>query len=104
MLKMHPGEERSYYEMAPRSIVLRLTRSLVCGFDTYGFDEGGSFKELKRIHKDDLPGKEFWLGGDLVRNLAEAERARLKEEGVHLFDNPQKLLAAVADVAELGKA
>jgi CRISPR-associated protein Cst2 len=109
------GHARSYYEMAPKSIVLRLTRGLVGGYDTYGFDESGGFPELKRINKDDLPGKEFWLGGELVRNLppertAEArgkepenERERLKREGVHLFDSPQTLLAAVADRAELGK-
>jgi CRISPR-associated protein Cst2 len=97
------GHARSYYEMAPKSIVLRLTRSLVGGFDTYGFDENGGFKDLKRIHKDDLPGREFWVGGDIVRSLPKDERERLEKEGVRLFDNPQKLLNAAADAAELGK-
>ena len=34
---------RSYYEMAPASIVVRLTKQLVAGYDTYGFriKEGG---------------------------------------------------------------
>lgn len=32
------GHARSYYEMAPASIVARLTPSLVAGYDTYGFD------------------------------------------------------------------
>ena len=98
------GHARSYYEMAPRSLVLRLTRSLVCGFDTYGFNEEGGFAELSRINDGDLPGKEMWLGGELVRNLSEAERKRLKEAGAHLYENPQQLLVKVADVAELGKA
>jgi CRISPR-associated protein Cst2 len=98
------GHARSYYEMAPKSIVLRLTMSLVGGFDTYGFDEIGGFDDLKRIRRDDLPGREFWLGGEIVRKLPEKERERLEKEEVHLFENPQKLLSAVADAAELGKA
>lgn len=98
------GHARSYYEMAPKSIVLRLTRSLVGGFDTYGFSEDGGFKDLERIQEDDLPGKEFWVGGEIIRTLAEQQKDRLQTEDVHLFDNPQKLLAAVADEAGLGKA
>lgn len=90
------GHARSYYEMSPRSIVLRLTSSLVAGFNTYGFEADGSFPELDRIHADDLPGKEFWLGGELVRTLNDETRTRLKAEGVHLFDNPQKLLCEVS--------
>ena len=89
------GHARSYYEMAPASLVVRLTPSLVAGFNTYGFDENGRFPELARIHDDDLPGAEFWLGGGLVRDLATAERARLVAAGVKLFDNPQRLLAEV---------
>jgi len=90
------GHARSYYEMAPKSIIARLTPNLVAGYDTYGFDEKGEFFELKRIHKDDLPGNEFWLGGDIVRNLSSTEKARLKDENVKLYDNPQKLLDEIA--------
>jgi CRISPR-associated protein Cst2 len=37
------GHARSYFEMAPRSVVARLPPQLVAGFDTYGFnDRGGS--------------------------------------------------------------
>ncbi len=91
------GHARSYYEMAPASIVARLTSSLVAGYGTYGFDEKGDFVDLKRINKDDLPGSEFWLGGEIVRKLAADESARLEGEGVKLYDNPQKLLADLAD-------
>lgn len=98
------GHARSLYEMAPKSIVLRLTPSLVAGYDSYGFDEQGVFTELARINAGDLPGKDFWLGGELVRSMSEAERIRLSALGVHLFENPQRLLAAVADEAKLGKA
>ncbi len=91
------GHARSYYEMAPASIVARLTPSLVAGYDTYGFNEAGAFDELKRINKDDLPGNEFWIGGEIVRKAAAEERARLEAEGVKLYDNPQKLLTDLAE-------
>ncbi len=83
---------RSYFEMAPRSLVARLTTSLVGGFDTYGFGADDSFQDLARINKDDLPGKEFVVAGALARELDKAERARLESEGVRFFDNPQKAL------------
>lgn len=93
------GHARAYFEMAPRSIVVRLTPSLVGGYDSYGFDEAGGFPELQRISKDDLPGKEFWVGGSIVREMADVERKRLEGQGVHLYDNPQRLLGALSDVA-----
>lgn len=95
------GHARNYYEMAPKSIVIRLTPSLVAGYDTYGFHEDGSLEVLKRI-KDkegniDLPGEEFYLGGDIVRNLPKEKYAELETFGVKLFDNPQKLLKKVSN-------
>ncbi len=93
------GHARSYYEMAPRSLVARLTPSLVAGFDTYGFDEHGHFPELARIKAGDLPGADFWIGGDLARKLDPAERDRLTKEGVHIHDNPQALLSQLAEAA-----
>jgi CRISPR-associated protein Cst2 len=91
------GHARSYYEMAPRSIVLRLTPSLVAGLNTYGFDDAGRFPELARLHKEDLPGSEFWIGGAIVRDMGPDERERLKREGAHLYENPQRLLADVGE-------
>jgi CRISPR-associated protein Cst2 len=96
------GHARSYYEMAPRSLVARLTPSLVAGVDTYGFDEGGGFAELARVKKGDLPGNEFWVGGELARKLSEQERTRLVAEGVHFHENPQALLREVAAAALAG--
>jgi CRISPR-associated protein Cst2 len=43
------GHARSYYEMAPKSVVARLTSNLVAGYDTYGFDDKGEFSELSRV-------------------------------------------------------
>lgn len=89
------GHARSYFEMAPASIVVRLTSALVAGYDTYGFGEDGSFKELGRINSNDLPADEFWLGGELVRKMSVEERNKYK--GAHLYENPQKLLSDLAD-------
>ena len=89
------GHARSYYEMAPASIVVRLTSALVAGFDTYGFDADGNFAELGRINENDLPASEFWLGGEIVRKMSEEQKAKLG--GAHLYDNPQKLIAELAD-------
>jgi CRISPR-associated protein Cst2 len=87
---------RSYFEMAPRSLIARLTPSLVCGFDTYGFNVDGSFPELARIRKDDLPGNEFVVGGALSREMKKEERVQLESEGVRFFDNPQAALKQLA--------
>jgi CRISPR-associated protein Cst2 len=91
------GHARSYYEMAPKSVVARLAPSLIAGYDTYGFNEKGEFPELGRIKASDLPGDEFWVGGEIVRTLQPAQREYLENEGVHLYENPQKLLADLAD-------
>lgn len=91
------GHARSYYEMAPKSIVARLTPNLVAGYSTYGFDDNGNFPELKRIHAEDLPGDEFWIGGELAREMNLSQKQSLIDVGVHFYDNPQKLLAALAD-------
>jgi CRISPR-associated protein Cst2 len=91
------GHARSYYEMAPKSIVARLTPNLVAGYDTYGFDEKGEFPELKRIKASDLPGDEFWIGGEIVRSLSPETLEYLENQGVRLYENPQKLLADLAD-------
>jgi CRISPR-associated protein Cst2 len=92
------GQARSYFEMSPASIVVRLTPNLVAGYNTYGFDEHGHFSELCRINQNDLPGHEFWIGGEMARNMPADERRRLEAAGVTFYDNPQKLLSDFADV------
>jgi CRISPR-associated protein Cst2 len=91
------GHARSYYEMAPKSIVARLTPSLVAGYNTYGFDEQGSFTDLKRINAHDLPADEFWIGGELARNMDDAKKKEFADAGVTFYDNPQTLLADLAE-------
>lgn len=82
--------------MSPKSIVARLTPQLVAGYDTYGFNEQGQFPELTRINKDDLPGTEFWIGGEIVRSMSADDKERYKDEGVYLYANPQRLIVDLA--------
>ena len=93
---------RSYFEMAPASLVLRLTSRLVAGYDTYGFsvnEEGKhDFMEvIEGIVQGDYPGEEFWLGGKLVKDMDEPLVKELGNKGVHLQRNAQNLLAAVGN-------
>jgi CRISPR-associated protein Cst2 len=90
------GHARSYFEMAPRSLVARLTPSLVCGFDTYGFDMEGGFADLARIRDGDLPGKEFVVAGALAREMKTENKKRLEAQGVRFFDSPQGALKQLA--------
>lgn len=95
---------RSYYEMAPASIIVRLTNQLVAGYDTYGFRNGEGDQHLlpeiiNGIVNGDYPGNEFFLGGKIVKDMDETGAAALTSRGVTLNRNPQRLLSAVADVA-----
>ncbi len=89
---------RSYFEMAPASIVTRLSESLVAGYGTYGFDREGSFPELvEGILKDDYPGGEFHIGGVVVRDVLPKEtREALEAKGVHLYRMANRALDAIA--------
>jgi CRISPR-associated protein Cst2 len=91
------GHARSYYEMAPKSIVARLTPGLVAGYNTYGFDEQGQFIDLARINPNDLPPNEFWIGGELARNMEATQKKQLADAGVMFYDNPQAMLADLAE-------
>ncbi len=92
---------RSYYEMAPASLVLRLTPQLVAGYDTYGFEITEGVHRLPELVDGLLAGdysaEEFFLGGKLVKDMTEATRTRLEGMGVNLERNPQRLLATVAE-------
>lgn len=100
---------RSYFEMAPASIIVRLTESLVAGYNTYGFHISGqapndihTFPELIDgiLHDPpDYPGDEFYLGGKIVKEMDEEKSGMLKERDVTLERDPRKLLATVADEA-----
>ena len=98
---------RSYFEMAPASIVVRLTESLVAGYETYGFKkpkdrEAYSFPEvIDGILHDppDYVGSEFYLGGRLVKEMDAATLDKLKARGVTLDHDPRRLLETVSKTA-----
>ena len=87
---------RSYYEMAPASIIIRLSESLVAGYNTYGFTKDGDFPEvIEGILKEDYPGNEFYIGGKIVKDMADDKRNVLQENRVTLDRNAQRLIATV---------
>jgi CRISPR-associated protein Cst2 len=75
---------RSYFEMAPASIVVRITNSLVAGHDLYAFRPDGSLPEsVDGILNGDYPGDEFLLGGRIVRDVLPADTLQaLRDHGV----------------------
>jgi len=98
---------RSLFQMAPASIVIRLTERLVPGYDSYGFkvDDKGNVtlpEIVDGITNGDYPGEEFYLGGIFVKQLGNDDKKGLEEKGVHLFRMADKALAAVSrEVTEI---
>ncbi|MFH1421573.1 MAG: type I-B CRISPR-associated protein Cas7/Cst2/DevR [Planctomycetota bacterium] len=95
---------RSYFEFAPASIVVRLTKQLVAGYDTYGFKISKNKQHelpeiVKGILENDYSGSEFYIGGKLVKDMTENEYNALKNKGVKLFRSPQVLLKQVGNDA-----
>jgi CRISPR-associated protein Cst2 len=100
---------RSYFEMAPASIVVRLTKQLVAGYQTYGFravpsPTGEQFHLFPEVvdgllHEPtpDYVGSEFYLGGKIVKDMSEDQAKKLAAKGVTLDRDPRRLLATVAE-------
>lgn len=98
---------RSYYEMAPASIVVRLTEQLVAGYGTYGFridDKTGQhqFPEVidGLLHDPpDYPAAEFYFGGQIVKDMPEETISQLRQAGATLERDPRKLIQIATDKA-----
>ena len=93
---------RSYFEMAPASIVLRLTEQLVAGYDTYGFNSLGDFPEVVdgiRGDNNDYPASEFFLGGNIVREMSDDQINELRAKGATLDRDPRKVLTLAGERA-----
>lgn len=101
---------RSYFEMAPASIVIRLTNQLVAGYETYGFKQVSEtadgvrygFPEVVNgiLHDPpDYDGTEFYIGGRIVKEMEEATIAPLTERGVTLDRDPRRLINTVSEKA-----
>ena len=96
---------RSYYEMAPASIVVRLTDSLVAGYGTYGFKPDGSFPEVIDgiLHEPpDYVGSEFYIGGRIIKEMPQEKVDKLVSRGVTVDRDPRRLLDCVATKALRG--
>jgi CRISPR-associated protein Cst2 len=91
---------RSYFEMAPASIVIRRSESLVAGYDTYGFSPSGDFPEVTEgVLKGDYPAPEFFIGGKIVKEMAPERSKALADKGVTLDRDPRRVLALVGEKA-----
>lgn len=93
---------RSYFDMSPASMVVRLTPRLAAGYDTYGFrvdeqDQHRFPEVMEGIIHGDLPGDEFYLGGRLIKGLDEATIGELEKRGANLYRDCQKLLDELSD-------
>lgn len=95
------GHARAYYELAARSVIVRVTQRRAGGYDMYGFERDGSFPEITRLlaESNDLPGGEFLIGGDLARRLPSELREKLISSGVVLTNNPEHALKLAAQRA-----
>ena len=64
-----------------------------------GFLSPFNFIKLRShpLNDGDLPGSEFWVGGEIVREMDAAERKRLTDKKVKLYENPQKMFADISD-------
>ena len=80
--------------MAPASIIVRLTESLVAGFNTYCFKADGKTPDvIEDILKGDCgyDGKEFFVGGEIVkRGLPDDKKKSLAGKGVTLMNCPRE--------------
>jgi len=92
---------RSYFEMAPASIVARLSNQLVAGYQTYGFQVDGSFPEvingILRDPKPDYPGSEFYIGGKIVKDMTDGDIKKLESRGVTLDRDPRRLIEVLSE-------
>lgn len=99
---------RSYFEMAPASILIRLTEQLVAGYGTYVFETRNGKHTAPEIfagfHSDDptqcdFKPEEFYLGGKVVKDLSPEDHARFGKLGVTLERDPRKLIQLVTKKA-----
>ena len=92
---------RSYFEMAPASIVVRLSNQLVAGYQSYGFQVDGSFPEvINGILRDptpDYPGSEFYIGGKIVKDMSDGDIKKLESRGVTLDRDPRRLIEVLSE-------
>lgn len=98
---------RSYFEMAPASIVVRLTQQLVAGYQTYGFrtikkPDGEEFHLFPEVidgilhAPPDYVGSEFYIGGKIIKDMTDTQVKALTDLKVTVDRDPRRLLDSVA--------
>jgi len=108
------NQARHEFSFEPASIVLRLTSQRVPGYDSYCFkleEENGNSHLLPEIISGiikpsktskqgvelyDYAGDEFYIGGQIVKQMNEETFNTLTEKNVTLDSNSQRLLETVA--------
>lgn len=90
---------RSYFEMSPVSVIARLTTRLASGFPLYPYSEGSEPSVVEDILVGDLPGAEFVLGGEIVKDLTEERAKALTEKGVSLHRTAEKAFDHISTLA-----
>jgi CRISPR-associated protein Cst2 len=90
------GHARSYFEMAPRSLVARLTPALVAA--SIPTASTGPAASLSSHASTPMTCRvaEFVVAGAVAREMPAEEKARLTAEGVRFFDSPQAALLQLA--------
>lgn len=81
---------RSYFEMSPVSVIARLTTRLASGFPLYPYTGDSEPSVVEDILVGDLPGAEFVLGGEIVKDLPEERSKALVDRGVALYRTAEK--------------
>ena len=97
------NQTRSWFEFNPASIILRATDSLTCEFDQYPFvaDEAtervSAPSVFQAILDGDLPGREFYVGGNLVRHMEGKLREELQAKEVHLHTSVKQVIEILCE-------
>jgi CRISPR-associated protein Cst2 len=81
---------RSYFEMSPVAVIARTTNRLASGFPLYPYLDGEEVSVITDILSDDLPGSEFVLGGNIVKELTDEKRNALEAKGAKLFRTSER--------------
>ena len=89
---------RSYFEMAPVSIVARLTPRMASGFPLYPFQPDGSLPAvLRALRAGQRPGEGYHLGGEVLDTLSKKESKDLVAKGVTLHATAEALLSHLSE-------
>jgi CRISPR-associated protein Cst2 len=92
------GNQRAYlYDMSPASLIIRLRPQLVPGFDMLAWNTNGSHKVIEKILMGDIDGKGFFIAGEIICDMDATMVEQLREKGVVVGRNCEKMLDLVSE-------